>query len=520
MWTILLSVFLGCLSIAFYRQRRQQMNTFNTMGIPGPSPNFLFGNLLSFWKTPMFQQYRKWAKEFGKTFGYFEGPSPVIVTSDTDVLSEVFVKQFKSFHARKVWPVQVDPDKDEEVHMFFARGERWRRLRSISNPAFNTCKMRMMSPMINEQIDKFLDVMDDKCIKDEEFNIYDYLQRLTFDTIAKCGFGLEANSMRVPDDEYLMNCRGVINDTTKRPVLFTLGFIFPTLHRLWILVYYWMGKLKFNPVIWLENKIQNIIKNRKSSREKYTFDLLELFLNSEYTPEKEDLEIADCENNVKLNTKQRYLSTQELGSQCLLFLLSGYETTSTTLAYVMYEMAMNPEVQATLQEEIDKYCPDNETIVEYDNVMHMEYLEMVWNETLRKYPLASTVVARQCMRKSKVGNITMEPGMIIQANVWDLHYDKNYWGSNPKTFDPTRFSAENKATRHPLAWMPFGHGPRMCVGLRLAQLEGKMTIARLLRKYTVLPGNSIDNELKIIEGATIFPENGVPVRLRLRTPEN
>lgn len=50
----------------------------------------------------MFQQYRTWAKEFGKTFGYFEGPSPVIVTSDTEVLSEVFVKQFKSFHARKV----------------------------------------------------------------------------------------------------------------------------------------------------------------------------------------------------------------------------------------------------------------------------------------------------------------------------------------------------------------------------------------------------------------------------------
>lgn len=51
---------------------------------------------------------------------------------------------------------------------------------------------------------------------------------------------------------------------------------------------------------------------------------------------------------------------------------------------------MNPDVQATLQEEIDKYCPDNETVVDYDNVMHMEYLEMVWNETLRKYPLAST----------------------------------------------------------------------------------------------------------------------------------
>jgi len=81
---------------------------------------------------------------------------------------------------------------------------------------------------------------------------------------------------------------------------------------------------------------------------------------------------------------------QELGSQCLLFLLSGYETTSTTLAYVMYEMAKNQGVQKILQEEIDKYYPDDEDMVEYDNVMKMEYLDMVWCETLRKYPLAST----------------------------------------------------------------------------------------------------------------------------------
>ncbi|XP_053407088.1 putative cytochrome P450 CYP13A10 isoform X1 [Mercenaria mercenaria] len=514
MWTVILLTCLGFLLGIFYWQRRQQMAVFKRMGIPGPSPNFLFGNLLTFWKTPMFKQYGKWSEVFGKTYGYFEGPSPVIVTSDTDILSEVFVKQFKSFHARKIFPVQVDPDKDEEVHMFFARGERWRRLRSIANPAFNTGKMRLMSPMINKQIDKFLNVMDDKCLKEEEFNIYDLLQRLTFDTIAKCGFGLEADSVRTHDDEYLQNCRGVINDTTKRPILFMFGFIFPTLHRLWILIYYWIGKLKFNPVIWLENKLQTVVQNRKLSDKRDTYDLLELFLNSEYDPERTEMDqLSDCENNVKCIAKHRFLSTQELGSQCLLFLLSGYETTSTTLAYVMYEMAMNPDVQRILQEEIDKYYPDDDDKVEYDNVMKMEYLDMVLNETLRKYPLASTVIARQCMRTSKVGDFQIEPGMIVQANVWDLHYDKNVWGEDPTTFDPQRFSTENKAKLHPCAWMPFGHGPRRCVGLRLAQLEGKMTIVRTLKKFMVLPGKELDSELKIIEGATIFPQNGVQVRL-------
>lgn len=462
----------------------------------------------------MYMQYKRWAKIFGKTYGYFEGPSPVIVTSDKEVLGEVFVKQFKSFHARKIFPVQVDPDQDEEVHMFFARGERWRRLRGIADPAFSTVKMRMMSPMINTQIDKFLVAMNEKCKNGEEFNIYDFLQRLTFDTIAKCGFGLNANSIQHHDDEYLQNCRGVIHDTTKRPVLFLFGLMFPTLHRLWISVYYFLGKLKYNPVIWLERQLQCVIQDRKASNERNTYDLLELFLNSEYDPDRTEMDqLSDCEHNVQVIARNRFLSSKELGSQCLLFLLSGYETTSTTLAYVMYEMAVNLHIQKQLQEEILKYFPKECDRVEYDNVMKMEYLDMVWCETLRKYPLASTVVARTCMRSAKVGDLNIEPGMIVQANIWDLHYDTETWGVNPNQFDPSRFSSENKSKRHPMAWMPFGSGPRTCAGLKLAQLEGKMAIVRLLRMFTVLPGDSIGDELKIVEGATIFPKDGVFIKL-------
>ena len=69
----------------------------------------------------------------------------MLVTSNADLLHQVFIKQFNNFHARKLWPVQVDPDESEEVHLFFARGQRWKRLRSVINPAFTASKLRKVS---------------------------------------------------------------------------------------------------------------------------------------------------------------------------------------------------------------------------------------------------------------------------------------------------------------------------------------------------------------------------------------
>ncbi|KAL5015759.1 hypothetical protein ScPMuIL_005348 [Solemya velum] len=496
----------------FYRGRRTQMQFFKKLGLYGPAPNFIVGNILSFWNKTLSQVYCEWKEQYGETYGYFEGPTPVIVSSNLDLLHQVFVKRFKSFYARKVFPVQVDPDKDEDVHMFFARGERWRRLRSIVNPAFSTPKMRMMAPMINKRIDSLMDVVNAFCSTNKEFESHDLFQRLTLDTIANCGFGLDANSMQQPDDSYLKHCRGVISDTTKRPLLFLLGFSFPNLRPVWIRLYNIVGVLFKNPAFWLEDKMRTVINKRKTSLTTNKKDLLELMINAEYNPNEKGAEIEQLENNHAEFSKKKYLSKDELRLQCLLFLLAGYETTSTSLAYIMYELTMNPNVQATLQQEIDTYFPDQTDELSYDVVTKMEYLDMVWCETLRKYPLASSVTARQCMETSEVNGLVIEKDTIVQANVWDIHYDPEYWGEDTHTFDPLRFTLDKKQTRHPMAWMPFGGGPRTCVGLRLAQIETKMAIVRLFKTFSFLPSSELRRPLKLVEGATILPVGGVKVK--------
>lgn len=214
-----------------------------------------------------------------------------------------------------------------------------------------------MTPLINHRIDQLLDIVDDHNVNDRSFDSYELFQRLTLDTIADCGFGMNTNALINNDDECIKNCRGVIRDTTKRPILFMLGFIFPALHRLWITIYNFMHFVSFNPVFCLESSMRKIIRNQKKQKPSKS-NLLELMLTSEFNPDADEIDVGDVDQRDNV-VKRRLLTNEELVAQCLLFLLAGYETTSTTLAYIMYEMSVNPEAQKRLQEEIDELFPEN-----------------------------------------------------------------------------------------------------------------------------------------------------------------
>ncbi|XP_070210563.1 putative cytochrome P450 CYP13A4 [Littorina saxatilis] len=469
----------------------------------------------------MCEQYQAWHATYGETFGYFEGPTPVLVTSNADILHQVFIKQFNNFHARKLWPVQVDPDQSEEVHLFFARGQRWKRLRSVVNPAFTASKLRKMEPQMNQSADRLIEVLDEAAEKSDEkrVELCGLFRRLTLNVIVGCALGIEQDAIRDPNNGFLKHCQGVIDDTTEQPVLYLFGFIFPTLNKLWMFLYKFMHNIKFNPVYWLEDRMKEYLNYRKKTDETYD-DLLQQMLDARI-PDKSfhdlDIEVKtgdepqlDINGNLKKSTFKS-LTESEVVAHSLLFLLAGYETSSTTLAYIFYELATNPHVQHALRKEIMEAMPEGEE-PSYNNIKDLKYMDMVINETLRKYPLASTVIARQCQDTCQVEGLTIPSGMLVQANVWALHRDPKHWGTDPEAFDPTRFSPENKAERHGMSWMPFGAGPRMCVGLRFAVVQMKITMCKLLRQYAFHPASDLHSPLQLKEGATILPKHGVPLR--------
>ncbi|CAF4926540.1 unnamed protein product, partial [Rotaria sp. Silwood1] len=147
---------------------------------------------------------------------------------------------------------------------------------------------------------------------------------------------------------------------------------------------------------------------------------------------------------------------------------AGYETTSTALAYATYELARHPEVVKELQDEInqlpfnndDEFDKDRKKYSDYDLVMQMPYMDMFIFEVLRMYPIGNMFIQRCASKDTVVQGITIEKGNLVHADVYSIHYDRELWGpEDPYVFFPER----HKIKRHPMAYLPFGAGPRHCI---------------------------------------------------------
>jgi thromboxane-A synthase len=166
--------------------------------------------------------------------------------------------------------------------------------------------------------------------------------------------------------------------------------------------------------------------------------------------------------------------------------LAGYDSTSTAFAYICYVLATHPNEQQKLQEHIDTHFdPETEhSMPSYDTITQMDYLDMFIRETLRMYPIVPVAISRQNVEDFHIKNFgTIPAGTAVTVDIYHLHFDPDLWGPvDPHIFHPERFATK----RHPMAWIPFGAGPRNCVGMRFALTELKLILVRLLKTYSII----------------------------------
>lgn len=181
---------------------------------------------------------------------------------------------------------------------------------------------------------------------------------------------------------------------------------------------------------------------------------LDTFLQTFEYREKNNIKRNDFVSML-LGLKEHFTPT-ELAAESFLVYAGGFETSSTLMTFTMYELALNPDIQETLRDEIMQKLDENDGKLTYDMLFGFEYLDMVINESLRKYPPIPGGV-RKCTKEFKIPNsdLVIPKGTSVEIATYSLHHDPEYY-PDPEKFDPERFSKENSKYRNPFTYLPFG----------------------------------------------------------------
>jgi cytochrome P450 len=172
-------------------------------------------------------------------------------------------------------------------------------------------------------------------------------------------------------------------------------------------------------------------------------------------------------------------SREELVDELGVFFLAGHETSASVLTWVFFLLSQRPEVVARIRAEVDAACGDGPVTI--DHAKRFAFIRMVFKETMRLYP-PITFLPRVALRDTVIGPRKVKRGTMLMIAPWTIHRHVRLW-KDPELFDPDRFSPEREAELTPGAFLPFGIGPRVCVGAAFATLEAALVVARIVRRY-------------------------------------
>jgi cytochrome P450 len=202
------------------------------------------------------------------------------------------------------------------------------------------------------------------------------------------------------------------------------------------------------------------------------------------------------------------LSDQALSDETLTIFAAGHETTANALAWTWYLLATHPEAKARFHEEVDRVLNGRTPTIE--DLQHLPYTRAVFDESLRLYPPAPAV-QRKATTRATVGGVEVPAGAIVLVGTYNVHRHPEFWW-DPDRFMPQRWLAAERPTAR-CAYLPFGAGPRACVGTYFATIEGPLLLALIGRRYDPrLAQPRVEPELMV----TLRPKGGIRMTLEPR----
>ncbi|XP_021967785.1 cytochrome P450 3A31 [Folsomia candida] len=507
---VLLTLFLAGLTY-FIWSRKRILNQWSGMGIPGPKPDFWMGNAkqLTYGRVDTLGVLTEWRQQYGRVVGYYIGLRPQMQITDADIVKEIFLKQFSNFVNRP------DAQGETEHNLARLRDNEWKENRRVLNPSFTTKKLKSLAVMMNKVEDVLMEILDEKCSKNEALPAYKTAQGLTFQIITKTAFAMDVDCQRNENDPLYQNIKAWLNYPFS-PLIFLI-LMFPGLKHLFRFLLRFESRNKLFKD--MHRHIKGIINFRRANPEamKGEADLIGLMIEAsagkhaiDQTKElttnilKDDDDQTD--NIIKTNVKTEevskvakpgkyLLSDEEIMDNCILFLMAGFDSTSNTIAFAFHLLAREPEIQERAYNEIVSEIGDLQVITAED-CKKLPYVEQIIYETLRMYPPVPIFLHRECKETVTIKGITIPAGTVVETPPWILHRDPEYW-PEPDKFDPDRFAPENQTETQKFAFAPWGLGPRMCIGARFALIEATTALAKIIREYKIIPSDKYKADMKV-----------------------
>jgi cytochrome P450 len=415
------------------------------------------------------QVLSRYTQIYGDTFRfYIGGLKEAIVTIDPAVIQHVLKTNADNYHKSEIQVKRMGHFLGKGL--LTTEGEAWRNQRRLIQKGFGPKQLDALSAIMQDSVADSLRDFDTK-IHDGPVDIYPHLMKITFSMVARSLFGAR---LKDEDIDLVSHTICTVQEFIVRQTL--QPYLNP-----WFAA---SGELRRHEEMRTraDAVLMEYIQRRRN--EAPGNDLLQTLMDARY---------SDGEG----------MSDELVLSESMQLLVAGHETSSNGLSWLLYLLSSRPDCLERVRQEFDSVL--GEEPLNHGHVPKLEFTTQVIQEGLRLYP-PFWMIDRMAIADDRVGDIAIPRGSMVIVYVYGAHHAPRYW-PDPETFDPDRFIKGTEKQRTPFTYLPFGGGPRGCIGNHYAMLQILMILSDLLRKYDfqLAPGQTIEARPMVI----LRPKHGI-----------
>jgi cytochrome P450 len=415
------------------------------------------------------QVLAKYNEVLGDTFRfYLGGIKEAIVTTDPAVIQHVLKTNAENYQKSEIQVKRMGHFLGKGL--LTTHGEAWRTQRRLIQKGFDRKQLDALSSIMQDSLAESLQDFD-RQVRLGPVDIYPHLMKMTFAMVARSLFGAR---LKDEDIDLVSHTICTVQEFIVRQT------IQPYLNP-WFAV---SGELRRHEDMRVraDSILMAYIKQRRNQEPGH--DLLQTLMDARY---------SDGEG----------MSDELVLSESMQLLVAGHETSSNGLSWLLYLLSTRPDCLERVRQEFDSVLGD--APLTHADVPRFEFTTQVIQEGLRLYP-PFWMIDREAVADDSVGDIAIPRGSTVIVYVYGAHHAPRYWES-PESFDPERFIKANEKLRTPFTYLPFGGGPRVCIGNQYAMLQILMILSDLLRRYDfeLTPGQTIEARPMVI----LRPKHGI-----------